>query len=130
MIILKTFAISQLIFSSQFHAISPKDVRKIEHICYKFLWNGPDRIKRAFLKSGRDEGGINGIDIESFFHAIAVRQFFKSYNNKILAFVNDSSNFKEDIKTHARTILRKLLLYQIDSLESSDTHDTQWISQT
>ena len=52
MIILKTFAISQLIFSSQFQVISPKDVRKIEHLCYSFLWNGPDQIKRVFLKSG------------------------------------------------------------------------------
>ena len=130
MIILKTFAISQLIYSSQFQVISPKDVRKIEHICYKFLWNGPDRVKRAFLKSGRDEGGINGIDIESFFYAIAVRQFFKSYTNKILAFANNSSNIKEDIKTHARTIIRKLLLHQIESLSSSDPLDTQWISQT
>ena len=129
MIILKTFAISQLIFSSQFQVITQKDVRKIEHICYKFLWNGPDRIKRAILKSDREEGGINGIDIESFFHAIAVRQFFKSYNNKILAFVNDSPVIKEDIKTHARTILRKILLHQINSSETWDTTNSLWISQ-
>ena len=130
MIILKTFAISQLIFSSQFQVISPKDVRKIEHLCYSFLWNGPDQIKRVFLKSGWDEGGINRIDIELFFNSIAVRQFFKSYTNKILAFVNDSPNFKEDIKTHARSIIRKLLLHQINSLEASDTLNNQWISQT
>ena len=130
MIILKIFAISQLIFSSQFQVITPKDVRKIEHICYKFLWNGPDRIKRVFLKLGREEGGINGIDIKSFFPSIAVRQFFKSYNNKILAFVNDSPIIKEDIKTHARTILRKILLYQINSPQTFDTTDSHWISQT
>ena len=99
MIIIKTFAISQLIFSSQFQTINPKDVRKIEHLCYNFLWNGPDRVKRIYLKSGRDEGGINGIDIESFFNAIAVRQFLKSYNNKTLAIVNDLPTIKEDIKT-------------------------------
>ena len=92
MIIINTFAISQLIFSSQFQAIHPKDVRKIEHLCYNFLWNGPDRVKRVYLKSRHDEGGINGIDIESFFNAVAVRQFFKSYNNSILAYVNNSPN--------------------------------------
>ena len=130
MIILKTFAISQLIFSSQFQVINPKDVRRIEHECYKFLWNGPDRVKRVFLKSSRDEGGINGIDVESFFHAIAVRQFFKSYNNKILAFVNNSPDIKEGIKTHARTIIRKLLISQIENLASVDSTDKQWISLT
>ena len=108
MIIIKTFAISQLIFSSQFQTICQKDIRKIELLCYNFLWNGPDRIKRIFLKSGCEEGGINGIDIELFFNSIAVRQFLKSYNNKTLAVVNDSPSIKEDIKTQARTILRKI----------------------
>ena len=114
MIIINTFAISQLIFSSQFQAIHPKDVRKIEHLCYNFLWNGPDRVKRVYLKSRHDEGGINGIDIESFFNAVAVRQFFKSYNNSILAYVNNSPNIREDIKTKARTIIRKHLLHHLN----------------
>ena len=127
MIIIKTFAISQLIFSSQFQVISSKDVRKIEHLCYNFLWNGPDCIKRVYLKSGREEGGINGIDIESFFNSIAVRQFLKSYNNKTLAIVNNSPIIKEEIKTQARTILRKILIYQ---LNSANLYDEQWICQT
>ena len=129
MIIIKTFAISQLIFSSQFQAIHPKDVRKIEHLCYNFLWNGPDRVKRVYLKSSRDEGGINGIDVESFFNTIAVRQFFKSYNNSTLAFINNSPMIKEDIKTKARTIIRKLLLHYLNTLTTIDTDDNQWMSQ-
>ena len=127
MIIIKTFAISQLIFSSQFQVISSKDVRKIEHLCYNFLWNGPDCIKRVYLKSGREEGGINGIDIESFFNSIAVRQFLKSYNNKTLAIVNNSPIIKEEIKTQTRTILRKILIYQLNSV---DLYHEQWIGQT
>ena len=127
MIIIKTFAISQLIYSSQFQVINSKDVRKIEHLCYNFLWNGPDHVKRAFLKAGRDEGGINGIDIESFFNTIAVRQFLKSYDNKTLAMVNDSAIIKEEIKTQARIILWKVLLYQ---LINADSLDDKWICQT
>ena len=129
MIIIKTFAISQLIYSSQFQVINPKDVRKIEHLCYNFLWNGPDRVKRVYLKSGRDEGGINGIDIESFFNSIAVRQFFKSYNNSTLAIVNNCPSIKEVIKTKARAIIRKLLLHHINSPTPVDTDDNQWMSQ-
>ena len=127
MIIIKTFAISQLIFSSLFQVISAKDIRKIELLCYNFLWNGPDRIKRVYLQSGQDEGGINGINIESFFNAIAVRKFLKSYNNKTLAIVNNSPIIKEEIKTQTRTILRKILIYQLNSV---DLYHEQWIGQT
>ena len=66
MIIIKTFAISQLIFSSQFQIIRPKDLRRIEHLCYTFMWNGRDRVRRTTIKSERQNGGINGIDVESF----------------------------------------------------------------
>ena len=47
-----------------------------------------------------------------------------------MAFVNNSPDIKEDIKTHARTILRKLLISQIDNLDSIDSIDKQWISLT
>ena len=78
MIIIKTFAISQLIFSSQFQMIRPKDLRRVEHLCYSFAWNGKDRVRRVWVKAERRDGGMNGIDVESFFKAISVRQFFKS----------------------------------------------------
>ena len=57
MIIVKTFAISQLIFTTQFQTILVKDLKRIEHLCYSFVWNGPDRVKRSVLKAGRQEGG-------------------------------------------------------------------------
>ena len=130
MIILKTFAISQLIFTSQFQVIRPKDVRRIEHLCYSFVWNGTDRVKRCYLKSEREEGGINGIDIESFLYSIAVRQFFKSNHNPKLASINNSSVIKEDIKLHARIILRKILLYQVGEADMDVAADRSWIEQT
>ena len=52
MIIVKTFAISQLIFTSQFQVIRPKEVKKIEQLCYLFMWNVIDRVKRSTIKSG------------------------------------------------------------------------------
>ena len=130
MIILKTFAISQLIFASQFQVIRPKDVRRIEHLCYSFVWNGTDRVKRCYLKAEREEGGINGIDIESFFYTIAVRQFIKSNNYPKLAIINSSSVIKEDIKLHARVILRKLLLHQLINADINVAVDRKWIEET
>ena len=113
MIILKTFAISQLIFSSQFQSIRQKDVRKIEHLCYTFAWNGKDRVRRTFLKSERHNGGINGIDIESFFKSIALRQFCKSDSDPRISAINKSASIKEDIKLIARDTIRAILLKQV-----------------
>ena len=130
MIIVKTFAISQLIFSSQFQAIRPKDLRHIERICYNFVWNGNDRVKRATIKLPREEGGINGIDIESFFCSVAVRQFLKSKNNKLLNSINNCSIIKEEVKTVARTILRRLLINQCKHLLDLTFEEKDWIAHT
>ena len=130
MIILKTFAISQLIFSSQSHLIPKKDLRRIETICYDFVWNGNDRVKRGILKSGRDEGGINGIDVESFFGTIAVRQFLKSYNNPMLKLINDDPIIEESIKVTARHIIRRVLLNQLKLFDSTDPADVEWLLNT
>ena len=47
MMIIKCHALSQLTFVNQFHTILNIDVKKIELICYKFLWKGgPEHVKR------------------------------------------------------------------------------------
>ena len=130
MIVLKAFAISQLIFSSQFQTITKKDLKRIEHLCYSFVWNGTDHVKRGILKSERHAGGINGIDIESFFYAITLRQFFKSNSNDKLMAINQSLFIKEDIKTQARTKLRRILLAQINNNPIDSQISAEWISQT
>ena len=130
MIVLKAFAISQLIFSSQFQTITKKDLKRIEHLCYSFVWNGTDHVKRGILKSERHAGGINGIDVESFFYAITLRQFFKSNSNDKLMAINQSLFIKEDIKTQARTKLRRILLAQINNNPIDSQISAEWISQT
>ena len=130
MMIVKTFAISQLIYTSQFQIIQPKEVKKIEQLCYSFVWNGIDRVKRNVIKSGRDNGGINGIDVESFFYTMAVRQFEKSKMHCKLNIINNCPFINEDIKSHARTILRKILLQQLADTEISNYVDAGWLAQT
>ena len=130
MIIVKTFAISQLIFSSQFQSICPRDLRRIESLCYLFVWNGNDRVKRTTLKLPRDEGGIDAIDVESFFYSIAVRQFFKSNQNQHLHSINNCSVIREDIKSQAQHIIRKILIKQCNNLHDLTVDDCRWIAQT
>ena len=130
MIIVKTFAISQLIFTSQFQTIRPREVKKIESLCYSFVWNGMDRVKRNVIKSGRENGGINGIDVESFFYTIAVRQFVKSNIHSKLIIINTCPEIEEDIKTHARVIIRKILLKQLDDNDINHSEEVQWLAHT
>ena len=125
--IIKTFAISQLIFSSQFQVIQPKDVRKIEHLCYMFAWNGRDRVRRGVLKSERHQGGINGTDIESFFKSIAIRQYIKSYSDKRLNILNNSSIIKEDIKLISRATIRKIFQKQLRQCDLEYPNEIEWV---
>jgi hypothetical protein len=45
-------------------------IKKINTIIYDFIRNKKDRIKRNIITLPIDKGGINMLDIESFFHAI------------------------------------------------------------
>ena len=130
MIIVKTFAISQLIFTSQFQTIRPKEVKRIEQLCYSFVWNGKDRVKRSTIKSGCDEGGINGIVVKSFFYSIAVRQFDKSNLHSKLNCFNLCPDIVEDIKTHARFILHKILMRQLAENDIQNAEDAGWLTLT
>ena len=85
MILAKTFLMSQIVFPAQIVQIKNKEVKRIEKLIYGFVNGsknlyGPERIARANLKASRDLGGINGIDVDSFIQAIAVKQFVKAAN--------------------------------------------------
>jgi hypothetical protein len=89
--IAKTFGFSQLIYAMQCCSIKEEDLKKIERMYFKFLWckkwdsAAPDRIKRAILKSQKDDGGLNCIDVSSLDESIKLRQYFKSLNGAGIA---------------------------------------------
>ena len=69
-LIVKTFAISQLIYSMQATHIRDKELKTIENIILRFIWNtksSTDRvigkIAKHTLKKGITEGGLNAPDI-------------------------------------------------------------------
>jgi len=129
MIIIKTFALSQITFSSQFITFKQKDIKKIEYICYRFLWNNkPERVKRTWLKNDKCAGGINGIDVESFIVAIKLKQFFKSYNNQILSYINDCVNVDEDIKLDCKPYLRRIVNHIANNLEPDNPANAEAVS--
>jgi hypothetical protein len=89
--IAKTFGFSQLIYAMQCCSIKAEDLIKIERMYFKFLWckkwdsAAPDRIKRAILKSPKDDGGLNCIDVNSLDESIKLRQYFKCLNGAGIA---------------------------------------------
>ena len=81
----KTFGVSQIVYAMQSYAISPNDLKVIEKAVYAFVngrtnSNGPETIARKLLKAPKYEGGINGIDMESFANAICSRTYGKASN--------------------------------------------------
>ena len=111
MMIIKCHALSQLTFVNQFQNIKPADIKQIESICYKFIWNGgPEHVKRSTLKLNKLDGGIDGVDIDCFLQAIKIRQYFKAeeFCNP-LSFIQRYCSMQEDISLRVRNTLSKLL---------------------
>jgi len=84
-LIVKTFGISQILYSLQVCHIEPEELKTIERIIFKFIWNkkwnnkpGPDRIKRCIMKQDYKFGGLKAPDISYMNSALKVRQFLRS----------------------------------------------------
>ena len=69
-IIIKTLAISQLVFSATCCPVTDETKKQIVKSIYQFLWHKRDRIKRTSLICDQNEGGIRMLDIDSFFDAL------------------------------------------------------------
>jgi exonuclease III len=84
-LILKTFGLSQVIYSMQSSVFSDADLTSIEKICFNFLWNKKadktkayERISRIKLKGDFNCGGINAPDIRSIYKSLVLRQVLRS----------------------------------------------------
>ena len=114
MILAKTFLMSLIVFPAQFVKIRPKEVKRIEKLVYSFVNGarnlyGPERIARTNLKAPRELGGINGIDVDSFIQAIAVKQFVKAdRSHKVLKSLQLSNEIPVDgVGYKARELLKQ-----------------------
>jgi hypothetical protein len=89
--IAKTFGFSQLIYAMQCCSFKVEDITRIERMYFKFLWckkwdsAAPDRIKRSILKSPKENGGLNCVDVNALDESIKLRQYFKSLNGAGIA---------------------------------------------
>ena len=68
--IIKSLALSKLVYSAT-NTHMPQNIEKeIERILYAFIWNKKDRIKRNVMIAPIKFGGVNMIDVGSFFASI------------------------------------------------------------
>ncbi len=88
LLIVKTFGISQLIYSLQICDINEREIKNIESIIFRFLWNkkwsnnvAPDRIKRTIMKLPHSKGGLKAPDIKTLNAALKTKQFLRAANS-------------------------------------------------
>ncbi len=109
-LIVKTFGLSQIIYSLQMCEIEVREVKAIESVIFKFLWNkkwvgnqAPDRIKRSTLKMPYEEGGLKVPDISILDKALKTKQFIRAmksnhYINLIQKYVLEKEGYLEYYK--------------------------------
>ncbi len=115
-LILKTFGLSQLIYSMQNTFFPQSALKEINTICFNFLWNKKvdktrayERVARTKLFKPKKEGGINAPNIIAINKALKVKQLISSSN----------PNNNHFISTFQGNILGELKLLN-NSLTESD----------
>lgn len=68
--IVKVLGLSKLIYSVQNTDIPDGIIPKVSQIIHRFIWNGPDRVKRNTIIEDKDKGGLNMVDLNSYFSSI------------------------------------------------------------
>ena len=105
------------------------DVNRVGQLCDALLkhslWNGgPERVKRSTLKLNKLEGGINGIDIDSFLSATKIRQFFKAEKYcKALQFIQRYCSVGDEITRSVKNCMSKLFKCNWKNIDISHLDD-------
>ena len=88
-LIVKTFGLSQLIYSLQSTVIKHEDLSKVENIIYRFIWNikkdnpiSSGKIRREILKQQHENGGLKSPDIFHIDRAIKYKNLLRNLFHK------------------------------------------------
>ncbi|KAL9967729.1 hypothetical protein ACROYT_G026019, partial [Oculina patagonica] len=93
--IVKTFIVPKLMFRASVISVSTELIKEANSICYNFIWNGRDKVKRNAFTADIEKGGLNMLDIESMIRTKRVTCLTK---------------FLEDNRSPWKTILNNRLL--------------------
>jgi hypothetical protein len=119
-LIVKTFGLSQLIYSMQATFIREPEMKKIEEIIYKFIWNlnpsNPNsngKIKREILQQNIANGGLLAPNVKQINSAIKLKFLLRCKTNphpvsKIISYIKSQSEYVKDatsVMNHFKTII-------------------------
>jgi exonuclease III len=87
-LIVKTFGLSQLIYSMQSTSFKTNELKKIEEIIFRFIWNiksqnvrANGKIKRSVLKMEYNEGGLKAPDVQNLNESLKFKHYLRCHNN-------------------------------------------------
>ena len=84
--IVKTLAISKLVYNTSVLKVPQNFAEKVNDICFKFIWNfKPDKVKRQTIVLPVDKGGLNMVDftiLDKSLKAAWVKRFYEADGSK------------------------------------------------
>jgi hypothetical protein len=88
-LIIKTLILPKFTFLASSCVIPKTYIKEIESCFYRFIWKGkPDKVKRLTLIRDYEKGGLNMVDINSYFKSLKV-----SWIKRLLS--SETSNWKD-----------------------------------
>lgn len=77
-LVAKTFGISQIIYQMQNTFLNKTTIKEIESLVYKYIWKGPDKIKRSIIQMDYKDGGLKGPNIEALDKTLKLKQVLRA----------------------------------------------------
>ena len=85
----KTFGISQIVYIMQILSLNEDDLKLLNSVLYKFMWNrhfkaakAPERIKRDIIKMPIKLGGFGMLDLKEMDNSIKLRALGRLFTSK------------------------------------------------
>ena len=112
-IIIKSYAVSQLIYLRQSMFLSESSCKSANRVIFKYLWNkhydaarAPERLKRSIMLTPVKWGGFGLIDINALFDSLALRSYGRLITSKhpflsqLIPLINNDDLFNVRINAH------------------------------
>lgn len=116
--IIKTLAVSQIVYILSSLPTPPDIIKKTNSILYDFLWDGKgDKIKRTTMINNYEKGGLKMLDIQSFMEFLKmkwIQGYLKNEENKgrwklffdhYLGKYGGKLLFRSNLKQHDSTLI-------------------------
>ena len=125
-LIVKTFGISQIIYLLQSMSISVNNIKMLNSLLYKFIWNrhylaakAPERIKREIMNKPVKLGGLGMLDLSELDAGIKLRALGRMLvsNHPMMSLIRNQIELDEFFLPRARSDLDSVSLAAINYLK-------------